>query len=128
MKTINLLTLATVLFASSAYAEKTIPLEDNSAILGEWKLYAETPQLHLEKKMVQNEWNFRDNGILTSTAYDPRLDGKKSVDVKYTVEDGVIKKQIQPGRDKTESCKVVKLDGADMTLHCKYLYYLLKRK
>lgn len=125
---IKLLTLAAVLFTSSAYAEKTIPLEDNSLILGEWKLYAETPQLHLEKKMVQNEWNFRNNGILTSTAYDPRLDGKKAVDVKYSVEDGVIKKQIQPGRSKVENCKVIKLEGGDMTLHCKYLYYLLKRK
>jgi len=127
-KIIKLLTLTTLLFASSAYAEKTIPLEDNSLILGEWKLYAETPQLHLEKKMVKNEWNFRDNGILTSTAYDPRLDGKKSVNVKYSVEDGVIKKQMQPGREKTENCKVVKLEGDDMVLHCKYLYYLLKRK
>ena len=129
MKTIiKLLTLTTLLFTSSAYAEKTIPLEDNSLILGEWKLYAETPQLHLQKKMVQNEWNFRNNGILTSTAFDPRLDGKKAVNVKYSVEDGVIKKQIQPGRDKTENCKVVKLEGKDMVLHCKYLYYLLKRK
>ncbi|GAW85781.1 conserved hypothetical protein [Bathymodiolus platifrons methanotrophic gill symbiont] len=116
-----------MLFASLAHAEKTIPLEDNSLILGEWKLYAETPQLHLEKKMVQNKWNFRDNGFLTSTAYDPRLDGIKAVNVKYSVEDGVIKKQIQPGREKIESCKVVKLEGDNMTLHCKYLYYLLKR-
>ncbi len=67
-----------MLFASLAHAEKTIPLEDNSLILGEWKLYAETPQLHLEKKMVQNKWNFRDNGILTSTAYDPKTGRNKS--------------------------------------------------
>jgi len=127
-KTIKLLTLAAALFATSAYAEKTIKLEDNSAILGEWKLTAETPQLHLKKKYVQNEWNFRNNGILTSTAFDPRLDGKKAVNVKYSVEDGVIKKQIQPGRDKMESCKVVKLEGKDMILHCKYLYYILERK
>ncbi len=126
--TLKLLTLTTLLFTSSAYAEKTIPLEDNSLILGEWKLYAETPQLHLKKKMVQNEWNFRNNGILTATAFDPRLDGKKAVNVKYSVEDGVIKKQIQPGREKTESCKVVKLESKDMVLHCKYLYYFLKRK
>jgi len=32
-------------FAPLAYAEKTIPLEDNSLILGEWKLYAETAAL-----------------------------------------------------------------------------------
>ena len=126
-KIIKLLTLASVLFASSAYAEKTIPLEDNSLILGEWKLYAETPQLHLEKKMVQNKWNFRNDGILTSTAYDPRLDGVKAVNVTYSVEDGVIKKQVQPGRTKVENCKVVKLENDEMILHCQYLYYLFRR-
>ncbi|OQK17343.1 hypothetical protein AU255_05525 [Methyloprofundus sedimenti] len=126
-KTIKLLTLASVLFVSSAYAEKTIPLEDNSVILGEWKLYAETPALHKEKKMVQNKWNFRDNGILTSTAFDPRLDGIKAVDVTYSVEGGAIIKQIQPGRSKTERCKAVKLEGNEMILHCNYLYYFLKR-
>lgn len=126
-KTIKLLTLASVLFVPSAYAEKTIPLEDNSVILGEWKLYAETPALHKEKKMVQNKWNFRDNGILTSTAFDPRLDGIKAVDVTYSVEGGAIIKQIQPGRSKTESCKAVKLEGNEMILHCNYLYYFLKR-
>ena len=126
-KIIKLLTLASVLFALSAYAETTIPLEDNSLILGEWKLYAETAALHKEKKMVQNKWNFRNNGILTSTAYDPRLDGIKAVNVTYSVEDGVIKKQIQPGRTKVESCKVVKLEDDEMILHCKYLYYLFRR-
>lgn len=127
-KIVKFLTFSALLFASTAYAaEKTIYLEDNSAILGEWKLYAETPALHKEKKMVQNKWNFRTNGILTSTAFDPRLDGIKAVNVTYSVEDGVIKKQIQPGRTKTENCKVIKLEGKDMTLHCKYLYYLLKR-
>ena len=126
-KTIKLLTLASVLFVSSAHAEKTIPLEDSSLRLGERKLYAETPALHKEKKMVQNKWNFRKNGILTSTAFDPRLDGIKAVDVTYSVEDGVIIKQIQPGRSKTESCKAVKLEGDEMILHCNYLYYFLKR-
>ena len=61
------------------------------------------------------------------TAFDPRLNGIKAVNVKYSVEDGVIIKQIQPGRTKTERCKVIKLDDKDMTLHCKYLYYLLRR-
>ncbi len=127
-KIITFLALMTVLFSSIANAKKYIELEDNSRILGKWSLYAETAALHKTKKMVQNEWHFRDNGILTSTAFDPRLDGKKAVNVSYKVEDGVIKKQIQPGRDKVESCKVVKLEGDDMILHCRFLYYLLKRK
>ncbi|BCG64369.1 MAG: hypothetical protein methR_P2142 [Methyloprofundus sp.] len=126
-KIITLLALATMLFTSTANAKKYIELEDNSQILGKWKLYAETAALHKTKKMVQNEWIFRDNGILTSVAFDPRLDGKKSINVTYKVEDGVIKKQVQPGRDKVENCKVVKLEGDDMILHCRFLYYLLRR-
>lgn len=83
-------------------------------------------RLAQRKKMVQNKWNFSKNGILTSTAYDPRMDGIKAVDVKYSIENGAIIKQIQLGRSKIESCKVVKLEGDDMILHCNFLYYLLK--
>ena len=126
-KIITLLALITMLFTSVANARKYIELEDNSLILGKWNLYAETAALHKTKKMVQNEWHFNDNGTLTSVAFDPRLDGKKSIDVTYKVEDGVIKKQVQPGRDKVENCKVVKLEGDDMILHCRFLYYLLRR-
>ncbi len=126
---IKLLAITSFLVSSSVYAkEKTIPLEDNAPILGHWSLYAETAALHKTKKMVQNEWIFKDNGVLTSVAFDPRLDGKKAVNVKYVVENGIIKKQIQPGREKYETCKVVKLNGDDMTLHCRFLYYLFKRK
>ncbi len=126
---IKLLAITSFLVASSAYAkDKIIPLEDNSILLGHWSLYAETAALHKTKKMVQNEWIFKEDGTLTSIAFDPRLDGKKAVNVKYSVENGVLKKQVQPGREKYETCKVVKLDDDNMTLHCRFLYYLLKRK
>ena len=36
--------------AFTAHAEETIKLEDNSAILGKWTMYAETPALHKAKK------------------------------------------------------------------------------
>ncbi len=125
---IKLLPLAALLFTASVHAEKTIQLEDNSKILGNWDLYAETAALHKEKKQVENTWEFRDDGVLSATAFDRRLDAQASVKVKYLVVNGAIKKQMQPGREKYETCKVVKLEGNDMTLHCKYLYYLLKRK
>jgi hypothetical protein len=125
---IKLLPLATLLFTASVHAEKTIQLEDNSQILGNWEIYAETAALHKKKKQVQNKWHFRDDGILSSTAFDPRLDAQATVQVKYSIKNGAIQKQIQPGREKYETCKVIKLEGDDMTLHCKYLYYLLKRK
>ena len=58
---------------------------------------------------------------------DPRLSAQKEIKVKYSIVDGAIKKQFQPGREKYESCKVIKLEDKDMTLHCKYNYYLFKR-
>ena len=130
-KKIKLLLLATVFTAFAANAkekEKIIELENESAILGKWSLYAETAALHKEKKAVKIEWDFKKNGILETSAEDTRGRTRKmSINVTYSIENGVIKKQIQPGRQKYEYCKVIKLEGKDMTLHCKYLYFLLKK-
>jgi hypothetical protein len=131
-KTINILLLAAVFTAFAANAkekEKIIELEDASAILGKWDLYAETAALHKEKKEVKIQWDFKKNGILETSAEDTRGRTRKmSINVTYSIENGVIKKQIQPGRQKFEYCKVIKLEGKDMTLHCKYLYFLLRKK
>ena len=113
--------------AFTAHAEETIKLEDNSAILGKWIMYAETPALHKAKKEVNNEWKFTKDGLLYVVSRDPRLSAQKEIKVKYSIVDGAIKKQFQPGREKYESCKVIKLEDKDMTLHCKYNYYLFKR-
>ena len=126
-KTIKLILLATAFTAFTANAEETIKLEDNSQILGKWNMTLETPALHKKGKKVSNTWEFRNNGILAAVAHDPRLGAKKEVKVKYSVEDGVIKKQRQPGREKYENCKVIKLDEKDMTLHCQFNYYLFTR-
>ena len=126
-KTIKLILLATAFTAFTANAEETIKLEDNSKILGKWDMILETPALHKKGKKVENSWEFRNNGILAAISSDPRLDAKKEVTVKYSIEDGVIVKQLQPGREKYEKCKVIILDKKDMTLHCKFNYYIFKR-
>ena len=108
--------------------EKTIKLEDNSKILGHWSLYAEVSELHKPLKDVKNKWEFRDDGILVATAFDPRLDGEATVEVKYSIKNGLLVKQVQPGREYYEDCSVIKLEKDDLTLHCKNLYYLLKKK
>jgi hypothetical protein len=126
-KIIKLLSLASVFMAFTAHAEEIIKLEDNSRILGKWKIYAETPALHKVKKEVDNDWHFKKNGTLTAISRDPRIDAPKEVSVKYSIEDGVIRKQFQPGREKYENCSVVKLEGKDMIIHCSYNYYLMKR-
>ncbi len=128
-KTFKTLTFSTlVLLAFSTYAEDIIKLENNKPILGKWLMYAETAALHKDKKEVQNEWTFNSNGTISVISRDPRFDAQKLININYAIEDGVIKKQFQPGRSKTEDCKVVKLEAKDMTLHCKFNYYLFKRK
>ena len=124
---LNPILLASVFAAFTANAEETIKLEDNSAILGKWTMYAETAALHKAKKEVTNDWKFANDGFLYVTSRDPRLGAKKEIKVSYTIEDGNIVKQFQPGRQKFETCKVVKLDKKDMTLHCKFNYYLFRR-
>ena len=126
-KIIKLILLATAFTAFNANAEEIIKLEDNSKILGKWNMIMETPALHKKGKKVENSWEFRNNGVLAAISRDPRLDAQKEVKVKYSIEDGMIVKQLQPGREKYEKCKVIKLDGKDMTLHCKFNYYIFKR-
>lgn len=134
-KAIKLLSLMGVLIASSAQAEtvksvqaEDVKLEDNSLLLGEWHLYAEAPALHKEKTKVNINWNFNADGIINTWAKDSRArTGAMRINVKYLVEDGVLKKQISPGRNKKESCRVIKLEGKEMTLKCQYLYFFLTK-
>lgn len=128
-KTIKLLLLSTVFVAFSASAkEKTIELEDNSRILGKWKITAEAAAKHKTKTPLNINWDFQKDGILHTWAKDTRnRTGAMSINVKYSIEDGVIKKQSSPGREKYETCKVTDLDEKEMILHCKYLYFFMER-
>lgn len=128
-KTIQLLLLATVFITASANAkEKTIPLEDTSKILGKWSLTHEAAALHKEKKKVNITWDFKKDGTLVTAATDTRSrTGAMSINVKYTIDDGAIRKQSTPGREKYEMCRAVKLEDKKMILHCKYLYFFLER-
>jgi hypothetical protein len=128
MKKIKTLLLMAAFFASAANAKDTIiELEDESKILGKWKLYAEAAALHKDKTNVDSVWDFRKGGVLASTSNDRRMTSSSEVTVKYSIEDGIIRKQMQPGREKYEDCKVVKLEGKDMTLHCKFNYYFFTK-
>ncbi len=127
-KILKPLTLAAgVLLAFTANAEEIIELENSKPILGKWMMYAETAALHKDKKTVQNEWTFAKDGSLSVISRDPRLDAKKLIKIKYSIEDGKIKKQFQPGREKYEYCSIIKLEEKNMIMHCKFNYYLFKR-
>jgi hypothetical protein len=124
---IKIVPLAAIFCALSANAE--IMLKDKSEILGKWKLYAEAAKLDGEKKNVDIEWDFANDGILHTTATDSlgRTQEMK-IAINYTVEDGTIKKEIAPGRGKYESCKVVEKDDAKMTIKCTFQYFFLTKK
>ena len=123
---VKILPLAVFFFAFSANAE--VALKDNSEILGKWKLYAEAPKLDGEKKTVTVEWDFQADGVLQTTATDSVGRTKEmKIAIKYAVENGEIKKQTTPGREKYESCKVVEKEGSKMILKCTYLYFFLTK-
>jgi hypothetical protein len=123
---VKILPLAVFFFAFSVNAE--VALKDNSEILGKWNLYAESPKLDGEKKNVTVEWDFKADGVLQTTATDSVGRTKEmKIAIKYAVENGEIKKQTVPGREKYESCKVVEKEGSKMILKCTYLYFFLTK-
>jgi len=133
-KTIKLLPLLALVFIAlpvhAKKAEQIIKLEDNSQILGTWKIYAESPsRKKRDRKEVNIQWEFKNNGIIHAIATDTRgRTGMTSIDIKYSIENGAIKKQAIAGGSRYESCKVTKLEGSDMTLKCPFLYFYMKKK
>lgn len=130
MKIINCVknvSLATLLFATAAHAD--VQLKDNSEILGHWVVSAESLKLDGEKKFIKSAWDFKNDGTLTAVSTDSLgRTSEMTVVVKYSVEDGVIKKQLSPGREKYETCAVVQKEGADMVLKCTNLFLFLTKK
>ncbi|NOT10896.1 MAG: hypothetical protein HOP23_03520 [Methylococcaceae bacterium] len=109
-------------------ANAGVALKDDAEIAGKWKLYAEAAKLDGEKKSLIVEWEFKPGGVLQTTGTDPGGRTKEMViDLKYSVENGDIKKQTSPGREKYETCKVVEKDNSGMVLKCMYLYYFLTK-
>lgn len=128
MKTItSLLSLCAALIAFSANAE--IKLQDNSKILGKWRVTGEALAIDKERKALNVSWEFQRDGTLMTVAEDS-LGRTKEMDIaiKYRVEDGVIKKQSAPGREKYEDCAVIELDDKDMVLRCRSLFFFMTRK
>ena len=125
---VKILPLAALFFAFSFPTNAEVALKDNSEILGKWKLYAEAAKLDGEQKPVTIEWEFKDDGVLKQTATDSVGRTKEmKIAIKYSVENGEIKKQTKPGQEKYESCKVVEKEGSKMILKCPFLYYFLTK-
>jgi hypothetical protein len=128
MKTITtLLSLFVVMAAGVAQADVT--LQDNSKILGKWKVTAESMGLDKEKKALNVTWDFQNNGTLMTIGEDTLgRTAQMDIPIKYSVENGVIKKQVTPGREKYEDCSVLEMEGSNMILKCKGLFFFMTRK
>ncbi|MEY2666356.1 MAG: hypothetical protein RLZZ384_527 [Pseudomonadota bacterium] len=121
------LPLIALCFVSSVNAD--VSLKDNSEIVGKWTLAAESLKIDGEKKSVTSSWEFKSDGTLISIATDSLGRTKEmTVAVKYVVEDGLLKKQVSPGREKYESCSVVQKEASDMILRCTNLFLFLTKK
>lgn len=128
MKTIiTILSILTALTVLPVYAD--IKLEDNSKILGKWKVTAESLGLDKEKKKLNVSWDFKNNGTIQTISEDSLgRTSEMDISIKYSVENGLIKKQTNPGREKYEDCAVLDLSQTEMTLKCKGIYFFLLRK
>ena len=123
----TLLSLFVVLAAGVAQADVT--LQDNSKILGKWKVTAESMGLDKEKKALNVTWDFQNNGTLMTIGEDTLgRTAQMDIPIKYSVENGVIKKQVTPGREKYEDCSVLEMEGSNMILKCKGLFFFMTRK
>ncbi|AMK76702.1 MULTISPECIES: hypothetical protein [Methylomonas] len=128
MKTITIFLSLFAAFATST-ASADVKLQDNSKLLGKWQVTHEALALDREKKPLQVTWEFQKDGTLVTTGEDARSGiGEMTIPIKYSVADGVIKKQITPGREKYEDCAVVEMDDKNVVLKCKFLYLFMTRK
>lgn len=126
-KTTILSSLLATCIAFSAYAD--VKLEDNSKLLGKWKVNAESLGLDKEKKALNVSWEFQSNGTLITTGEDTL--GRTSemvIPIKYSVENGIIRKQATPGREKYDDCTVIELEGNHMILKCRGIFNFMTRK
>ena len=123
---VKMLPLIAIFFTLSANAD--VQLKDNSEILGKWNLHDEAVSLTSPKKAVTQEWEFKEDGTLISSATDVagRISALRIV-LKYSIENGEIKKQSAPGREKYETCKVIEKEGQNMILKCTYFFFLTKK-
>ncbi len=129
MKKITTLLSATAMIAASAAHAEIIKLEDNSKILGKWHVDAAAAALHKEKRAQDSVWEFKADGTLVTSGRDvvSGRTGMMSINLKYSIENGQIRRQAAPGREKYETCGVTELSDTNMILKCTYLYYFLTK-
>ncbi|NOT86506.1 MAG: hypothetical protein HOP02_17370 [Methylococcaceae bacterium] len=120
----NLIALTLLGLINPLFAE--VKLSSATDIIGAWRVDAEAAKYDGEKRALHVTWEFKPGGILKTASKDKRT-GDFGVDLSYSIEDGMIKKQSVPGRQKFESCAVIRKDATSMDIKCTYLYFFLSR-
>lgn len=122
-------TFLCIAFASAANADVALTNED---ILGRWKIDAES--FHSDgrgAKPLETEWVFNADGTMVGTSADTTAHASIknfSATLHYSVENGILKKQVAPGREKYETCTAIEKSGAKMTLKCKSVYFFMTKQ
>lgn len=116
-------------FVSAANADVALTQAD---ILGRWKIDAESFHRNGSgAKPLDTEWVFNQDGTMIGTSADTAANASIknfSATLHYSVENGMLKKQIAPGRDKYETCAAIEKDGAKMVLKCKSVYFFMTKQ
>lgn len=123
IKIITILTLSSLLLMTTVNAAE--PVKDTLGVIGKWKVWGESATKDKQKKMIDNLWEFRADGVLHAVSTDPRT---KTLDLttKYYIEDGAIMKERVGRPGKFDRCVVEKKD-AEMILGCPGLYFFMTK-
>lgn len=126
-KYVKIIPFAALFLAFSANAE--ILLKGNSDIVGLWDVHDEATSMTAPKRHTDVEWNIKADETIDIKSVDKsKRVGDTSITIKYSVEDGKIRKQAAPGREKYETCTVIEKEGKDMTLKCTYFFFLTRKE
>lgn len=114
-----------------AETEPAIPLS-SAEILGTWSVDAESIDRTGEgSRRLETLWTFNQDGTMTGESIDSQQHtrlGKMRAVVNYKLENGLLIRQIAPGRAKQENCKAVEKNGKKLVLKCVSVYFFMTKQ
>jgi hypothetical protein len=127
MRTVIQTLIALILLGLSNTVPAEVKLTSAADIIGLWQVDAEAVKYNGDRTALQVTWEFTPDGVLKTASKDKRT-GDFEVDLLYSVEDGMLKKQSVPGRQKFETCTIIRKDATSMDMKCTFLYFFLSKK
>jgi hypothetical protein len=118
-------------FSVQAETEPAIPLSGDE-ILGNWSVDAESLHRSGEgSRRLDTIWTFNPDGTMIGESIDSQQHtrlGKMRAVVKYKLENGLLIRQMAPGRSKQEACKAVEKSGKKLVLKCTSVYFFMTKQ